>query len=109
MKNLFHEFKRFEGQPIKIFTDDGRVQTGIDLDAFEDCVRIIDSCGRLKLIEFCHIDSVEEPQMRLHRCRCDSKDFGGEFDEEFDEDFEEDEDECECGCNRCMRCKNHRR
>lgn len=67
-KCLYEEFKCFEGQPVKIYTDDGRIHKGIDINALENAVRIIDKCGRLVLIEYCHIDAVEEPQMSLHKC-----------------------------------------
>lgn len=67
-KNFFEAFKHYEGQPVRIFTDDGRIHTGIILDAFEDYVEIIEACGRLFLISLCHIDAIEEPQMELRCC-----------------------------------------
>ena len=67
MRNLFEEFKHFEGQPVKIFTDDGKTHTGIDINACEDAVRIIDDRGRMILVQYKHIDAVVEPQMRLPR------------------------------------------
>lgn len=103
---LFEEFKKFEGQPVEIFTDDGRKHCGIDIEAFENAVRIIDDCNRTQLIEFRHIDAVVEPMMRLRRCckecRCDRDDDdngngigtgNGDFD--FDDD-----DDCDRGRRR---------
>ena len=83
MNHLFKEFKCFEGQPVKIFTDDGKTHTGIDINALEDAVRIIDNNGRLVLIEYRHIDAVVEPQMRLNRfCNedCGRFDRGDDYD-----------------------------
>lgn len=70
LKHLRRVFERLEGQPVKIFTDDGRVRRVIVLEECDGGVRCIDECGRLFLFELCHIDSIEEPQMELHRCRC---------------------------------------
>lgn len=70
-ENLSRKLKRFEGQPIKIFSDDGRVRTGHDFDAREGTVQILDKCQRPFLYTNCHICAVELPQMMLHRCRCD--------------------------------------
>lgn len=98
--SLFHEFKKFEGQPVKIYTDDEKVHCGIDLVAFDDAVRILDKCGRTELIEFEHISSVVEPMMRLQRCcgaRCKCRE-DREDDDDFDRDEDRDEDdECERG------------
>ena len=68
-KDLFEEFRRFEGQPVRIFTDDSRIIEGIVFCAGENTVRVLRENGDVVLVEFCHIDSVEEPMMRLHR-RC---------------------------------------
>lgn len=92
MKSLCEEFKCLEGQPVKIYTDDGKTHTGIDLDSNDSAVRIIDDCGRLIRIQFNRIDAVVEPQMRLRRC-CDDR-FECEEDED-DDECDEDEDECE--------------
>lgn len=104
---LFEEFKRFEGQPVEIFTDDGRKHCGIDIEAFETAVRIIDDCGRTQLIEFRHIDAVVEPMMRLRRCcneckchRDRDEDENGDRDRDDDFDFDEDDDD---DCNRRRR------
>lgn len=70
-KTLSRKLRRYEGQPIKIFSDDGRVRTGFDFDANEDTVQILDKCQRPFLYTLCHIDAVELPQMRLHRCHRD--------------------------------------
>lgn len=83
---LYGEFKKFEGQPIKVFTDDGKVHCGIDLAAFDDSVRILEKCGRTLLLTYAHIDAVAEPQMRLERCcrgRCACR---GENDRDYDDD-----------------------
>jgi len=66
-ESLYQEFKKFEGQPVMIYTDDGRVLCGIDLVAYEDAVRIIDKCSRTVYVAYEHIDSVVEPQMELDR------------------------------------------
>lgn len=88
--SLFEEFKRYEGQPVKIYTDDGRVHCGIDVHAFGDYVRLLDECSRTLFIDYEHIDAVVEPQMRLHKCchdHCKCKDEGGgRFDREDRED-----------------------
>jgi small nuclear ribonucleoprotein (snRNP)-like protein len=68
-RSLFEEFRRFEGQPVIIETTDCRRHHGIVLESYEDCVRIIDECCRLELIDFCHITSIDEPQMSLHKCK----------------------------------------
>lgn len=92
LKSLYEEFRRLEGQPVKIYTDDGKTHTGRVLNVYEDGVRIIDDCGRLILIEFRRIDSVVEPQMDLERC-CREHEHEHEHEcEEEEEDFEEDFD-----------------
>lgn len=95
---LFEEFKRFEGQPVVIFTDDERKHRGIVLKAFENSVRIIERCEKILLIEYCHIDAVEEPQMELRHCRRrrDEDDF---------DDFDERNDDCDCGCDCGCDCE----
>lgn len=86
---LEHLFKRYKGQPIEILTNDGVRYCGIDLDADDDGVEIIDDCSRVIFIPFRHIDAVVQPKMKLTRfcadndCHCD----------------EDDEDE-ECNCHR---------
>lgn len=67
-KTLVEEFKRFIGQPVRVFTDDEKETTGRVLTVFEDAVRLIDKCQRIVLIEFRHIDKVVEPQMELEEC-----------------------------------------
>ena len=69
MQNLYEEFSHFMGQPVKICTDDGRCFAGIVIDAYDHSVRVIDECGCLILIEYCHITAVMEPQMKLCNCR----------------------------------------
>lgn len=91
IKELREKLRRLIGQPVKIFTDDGRIHRGIVLDVDEDTVEIIDKCNRLFLIELFHIDAIEEPQMDLRPCRCER------------EDEDEDEDD-ECGCGRARVC-----
>lgn len=99
-QTLYEEFKMFEGQPVKVYTDDEKVHCGIDMEAYETAVRILDDCNRPIFIEYSHIDAVVEPQMRLRRCchdhcRC-------EEDKEFDE-----HEECEHGHER--DCDRHGR
>ena len=72
MRCLFEEFKRYRGQEIEIFTVDGRKFRGIDVENDDECVRIVDKCGRVVLLEFRHIEAVAEPQMKV-RC-CNEKD-----------------------------------
>lgn len=73
-KHLHEEFKHLEGQPVRIFTDDRRVHRGIVVESLESCVIIIDRCSRVNHVEFCHIAAIEEPQMKLRRCRRDDDD-----------------------------------
>lgn len=68
--DLCREFKYYEGQPVRIFTDDGRRHSGVVMEAFENSVRIIDKCGDTFLVEYRHIDAVQEPRMELGPCRC---------------------------------------
>ena len=95
MRKCLERLRCLEGQPARFFTDDGRKHVGIVLEVFEDFVRIIDTCGRLFIIEACHIDAIEEPQMRLHCC-CGkfsvSEGCGNKCDE--DEDCDRDHDKC---------------
>ena len=79
--DLYERFATLEGQPVKIFTDDGRAATGIVIVAGEECVRLIIRNGDIFLVEYAHIASVEEPQMRL-RVRCASRCTGGKNSEE---------------------------
>jgi hypothetical protein len=83
-EHLYEEFKKFEGSPVKIFTDSGRCYCGIDLVAREDCVLIMDKCSRMILIPYMHIDAVVEPQMELDNCCNDNCD-------------------CECKGDKCKR------
>ena len=99
-ESLCHEFKKYEGQPVKVYTDDGRTHTGISLACYDDAVRILDRCGRIIFIEFCHIDAVVEPMMKLHRCCRES------CCEEFEDDECREERRCrekdrddDCGCD----------
>ena len=69
--DLCREFKHYEGQPVRIFTDDGRRHRGVVMEAFQHSVRIIDKCGDTFLIEYCKIDAVQEPRMHLGPCRCE--------------------------------------
>lgn len=89
-KNLCEIFRHYEGQPVEIFTDDGRVHCGIDVNAYEGAVRLIDKCGRLVLIEYSHIDSVVEPQMKLRECcrrRCSCNEHDND-DRKYDDEDE---------------------
>lgn len=90
--SLFEEFKKFEGQPVEIFTDDGKMYCGIDLAAFADYVRILDDCGRTIFIDYTHIDAVVEPQMKLRRCCRDQCDCDRDNDRDHDRDRDRDHD-----------------
>ena len=67
-ENLYHEFKKYEGQPVEIHTSDCKIIRGIDLAAYDDAVRLLDRCGRTIFIPYAHIDAVVEPMMRIHCC-----------------------------------------
>jgi len=72
-RNLFEEFRRLEGQPVKILMNDHNIFIGLVLTACEFSVRLLNRCGDIVLIEYAHIDAVEEPQMKLccHRMFCE--------------------------------------
>lgn len=106
-KDLFEEFRRLEGQPCRIFTDDERIVSGIVLCSGDNSVRILKKCGDVFMVQFCHIDTVEEPMMSLH-CRCHRRNGRCEVEGEC-EDFEEfAEFDEECGCNECCEHRHHR-
>ena len=106
---LYEMFRHFEGQPVQIFTTDERIQLGIVIKAFECAVKLIDEFGRLKLVEYNHITTVIEPQMRLHNIAADFF----ERDLDFNRDFFESNHCCCCrprckrknSCDRCRRCE----
>jgi len=64
-RDLQDLFCNFEGQPVRIFTDDGRAIEGIVLTASEQSVRLISRNGAVVLVANGHIASVEEPRMGL--------------------------------------------
>lgn len=72
MRALYEEFKRFIGQPVRIFTDDGRSHKGVVAAAYETHVRIIDKCENVFFIEYSHIDAVQQPHMKLGPCHCEN-------------------------------------
>lgn len=78
-KNEFEElFRRFKGQPVEILTEDGVRYCGIDLNANDESVEIIDKCSRVIFIPYAHICAVVEPKMRLnHFCGDDDCDCKG--------------------------------
>lgn len=103
-KELFEEFKHLQGQPVRIFTDDSRVIQGIVFCANECATRVLLENGDVALVDYDHIDTVEEPMMRLRRnfhqdvpvCfdgRC-RKHCGVGF-------CLEDDDSCRCDKNDC--------
>ena len=63
--DLHERLRTLEGQPVRIFTDDGRSVAGIVLAAGEQGVRLIARCGAIVLVDNAHIASVQEPQRRL--------------------------------------------
>ena len=69
--DLCREFKYYEGQPVRIYTSDGRLHSGVVMEAFQSSVRIIDKCGDTFLIQYRHVDAVQEPHMKLGPCRCE--------------------------------------
>lgn len=87
--NFIEAFRCYEGQPVKIFTDDGRIHTGIVLDTWEDNVQIIDKCGRLLLVSLRHIDAMEKPQMGMRCCRKDKHEHDKSGRKPFDRDDED--------------------
>ena len=120
-KELFEEFRRFEGQPVRIFTDDSRTIQGIVFCAGENCCRVLKENGDVCLVDFCHIDAVEEPMMRLHRRCHDAIEVRQRFGREcckcsiggFEDDFREcdecdDFDDCEEG-EECRRGRRRER
>ncbi|MCL2811512.1 MAG: hypothetical protein FWD25_06435 [Clostridia bacterium] len=64
-RDLYDLFCCLEGQPVRIFTNDGRAIEGIVLAASEESVRLIARHGAIVLVDNRHITSVEEPQMRM--------------------------------------------
>jgi len=79
-------------QPVRIFTDDERMITGMVVGVNGDFVRIHEDCGDIFLVAICHIASIEEPHMKLLRrcckrtCRCRER-------EECEDEFECEDDE----------------
>ena len=68
---LFEEFRRYIGQPVRIYSTDGRLHQGMVAAAYDEYVRIIDRCERVFLVDYWHIDSVEQPHMKLGPCECE--------------------------------------
>ena len=64
-RDLCECFSALEGQPVRVFTDDGREVTGIVLAVGQQSVRLIVSGGGIFWIENAHIVAVQEPHMRL--------------------------------------------
>ena len=64
-RDLNERFNALEGQPVRVYTDDGRAAAGIILAANEQGVRLIARHGGIIWIQNAHIASVEEPRMRL--------------------------------------------
>ena len=97
--NLYHEFRHLEGQPVKIMMNDHNTFYGLVLTACECSCRIMNRCGDIMLIEYAHIDAVEEPQMRL-LCHCEGCGCGGRKREEFDFDgVDFSREGCRDGCH----------
>lgn len=63
--DLIAKFSALEEQPVRVFTDDGRAVAGIVLAVGEQGVRLIERRGDIVWIEYAHVASVQEPQMRL--------------------------------------------
>ncbi|MCL2812156.1 MAG: DUF2642 domain-containing protein [Clostridia bacterium] len=80
-------------QPVRIYTDDERVITGMVVGVNGDFVRIHENCGDIYLVAICHITSIEEPHMKLLRKCCKKNPCR---DAEYEEEFDEDE-----GCKKC--------
>lgn len=94
-KDLCEEFRRLEGQPVKIFGDDEKSYCGIVLYATEYAVRILSKCGDVFMVEYPHIAAVEEPQMRLRCCRpCDRK--CRDYDDDNYYNGEDNGEDCDC-------------
>jgi len=86
-------------QPVRIYTDDERLVSGMVVGVNEEFVRIHDGCGDIFLVNICHITSIEEPHMRLRRACCKRNRCG---DEEMGRDEWDGEDgKGECGCKKC--------
>ena len=71
-RGLCELFNALEGQPVRIYTDDGRAVAGIVLTAGGESVRMIARHGGIVWAEYAHVVTVEEPQMRL-RLRSDHR------------------------------------
>lgn len=93
MKGMCGRFERFEGQPVKVFTDDGRIHRGIVAEIFENVLRIVRMGGCVEDIAICHIDAIQEPQMALMRCE-------GRRKHRNERELFEGDEEC-CGRSRC--------
>jgi len=105
--DLFEKLRCLLDQPVRIFTDDERMITGMVVGVTDGFVRIHDVCGDIFLVSICHIVAVEEPHMRLLRrcCErnhcCQKKKWDGEEDAICDCDGEREGGRgCDNGCTR---------
>lgn len=72
--HICENLKHLLGQPVRIYTDDERVVTGMVVGVNAYCVRILARNQAIFQIDADHIDAIEEPQMRLRRreyCACE--------------------------------------
>lgn len=87
-------------QPIRIFTDDERLVSGMVVGVNEEFVRIHDGCGDIFLVAIPHIAAIEEPHMHLRRRCCRRNRCGmeecGERDYDNDEYEGSEEDGYKC-------------
>lgn len=93
MYSLSKELKRFKGQPIEVIMDNGMKFCGIDVEADDESVVLIDDKGRSVFLVNKHIDTVIEPKMTLKRL-CKDNDCGC---------CDDDDDDCRRNRNRKER------
>ena len=97
MRNLCEEFKHYLGQPLEILCGGGHKICGIVLEGGSDSALIIDKKCRLVRVEYQHITSIIEPQMRLnHPCSGDECQCGCECHHEHGHDDDDDDDNGGC-------------
>lgn len=101
--HLYEEFRKYEGQPVRIFTDDEKSYCGIVITPYDDAVRILDKCSRTVLVEYVHIAAVTEPMMELKRCcrnSCNCHEGDDYGDRDRDRDYDEGERDKDCDRDR---------
>ena len=94
MRNLCEEFKHYRGQPLEVICSNNIKICGIVVESGDESAVIIDHKCRMVRIEYRHIITIIEPQMRLNRlCSMDDCQCGHEH------DYDDDENGCYGCCN----------